>query len=101
MAKNAGSLINCTPQKAKEALDAMIYQISKEIGAQAVVLEGKVDFIILTGGLMFSKYIPQEIERQVGWIAPIHIFPGSEEKDALCDAARRALENPSIIKHYS
>jgi butyrate kinase len=99
--KRPGSLIHCTVKQAKEALDAMIYQISKEIGAQAVVLEGKVDFIILTGGLMFSKYMPQEIQRQVGWIAPIHIFAGSEEKVALREAARRALANPSIIKHYA
>ena len=99
--KRPGSLINCSREKAKEALDAMIYQISKEIGSQAVVLEGKVDFIALTGGLMFSQYIPQEIGRQVGWIAPIYIFPGSEEKDALRVAAQRALKNPSIVKHYS
>lgn len=99
--KRPGSLIHCTKEKAKEALDAMIYQIAKEIGAQAVVLEGKVDFIALTGGLMFSKYIPHEIARQTGWIAPIYVFPGSEEKDALRDAARRALETPSIIKHYA
>lgn len=99
--KRPGSLINCTKEKAKEALDAMIYQMSKEIGAMAVVLEGKVDFIALTGGLMNSKYIPHEIGRQVGWIAPVYVFPGSEEKDALRDAARRALDNPSLVKHYS
>ncbi|WP_178338227.1 butyrate kinase [Candidatus Avelusimicrobium facis] len=99
--KRPGSLIRCTRQQAKEALDAMIYQMAKEIGAMAVVLKGKVDFIALTGGLMFSKYIPPQIAGQVGWIAPIYVFPGSEEKDALRDAARRALENPSIVKHYS
>ena len=99
--KRPGSLIHCTPEQAKEALDAMIYQMAKEIGAMAVVLEGKVDFIALTGGQMYSKYIPPEIGRQVGWIAPIYVFPGSEEKDALRDAASRALENPSIVKHYS
>lgn len=99
--KRPGSLIRCTRQQAKEALDAMIYQMAKEIGAMAVVLRGKVDFIALTGGLMFSKYIPPQIAGQVGWIAPIYVFPGSEEKDALRDAARRALENPSIVKHYS
>lgn len=99
--KRPGSLINCTREKAKEALDAMIYQMSKEIGAQAVVLEGKVDFIALTGGLMYSKYIPHEIGRQVGWIAPIYVFPGSEEKDALREAAVRALDNPKIVKQYS
>ncbi len=99
--KRPGSLITCNQQQAKEALDAMIYQMAKEIGAMSVVLEGKVDFIALTGGLMHSKYIPHEIGRQVGWIAPIYVFPGSEEKDALRDAARRALKNPSIVKHYS
>lgn len=98
--KAPNSPIHCTQAQAKEALDAMIYRMAKEIGAMAVVLEGKVDFIALTGGQMHSKYIPQEIGRQVGWIAPIYVFPGSEEKDALRDAARRALENPSIIKHY-
>lgn len=98
--KRPGSLITCNQAQAKEALDAMIYQMAKEIGAMAVVLKGKVDFIALTGGQMYSKYIPQEIGRQVGWIAPVYVFPGSEEKDALRDAARRALENPSIVKHY-
>lgn len=99
--KRPGSLISCTRQEAKMALDAMIYQIAKEIGSCAVVLEGKVDFIALTGGLMYSHYIPQEIARHTGWIAPIYVFPGSEEKDALRDAARRALADPSIVKHYA
>ena len=67
----------------------------------AVVLEGKVDFIALTGGLMHSKYIPQEIGRYAGWIAPMYVFPGSEEKEALREAARRALNNPEIIKNYN
>ena len=43
----------------------------------------------------------QEISRYVGWIAPMCVFPGSEEKDALRDAARRALDNPKIVKQYS
>ena len=99
--KRPGSLITCTQEEAKLAEDAMIYQIAKYIGAMAVVLEGKVDFIALTGGLMHSKYIPQEIGRYVGWIAPMYVFPGSEEKEALREAARRALNNPEIIKNYN
>ena len=79
----------------------MIYQIAKYIGSMAVVLEGRVDFIALTGGLMYSKYIPQEIGRYVGWIAPMYVFPGSEEKDALRVAARRALMNPKIVQEYA
>ena len=99
--KRPGSLINCSQQKAKLALDAMIYQMVKYIGAMAVVLEGKVDFVALTGGLMFSKYIPQEIGRYVSWIAPMYVFPGSEEKDALRVAATRALNDPKIVKKYT
>ncbi len=99
--KRPGSLINCSQQKAKLALDAMIYQMVKYMGAMAVVLTGKVDFIALTGGLMFSKYIPQEIGRYVGWIAPMYVFPGSEEKDALRVAAMRALTDPKIVKQYT
>ena len=98
--KRPGSLIHCSCEEAKLALDAMIYQIAKYIGAMAVVLEGKVDFIALTGGLMYSKYIPQEIGRYISWIAPMYVFPGSEEKDALRVAAFRALEDPSIVKQY-
>ena len=95
--KRPGSLINCTQKQAQQVLDAMIYQIAKYIGAMAAVLEGKVDFIALTGGLMFSKYIPQEIGKYVGFIAPMYIFPGSEEKDALRVAAQRALANPNML----
>ena len=50
---------------------------------------------------MHSQYIPQRISEYVGWIAPLYVFPGSEEKDALREAARRALENPKIIKQYN
>lgn len=99
--KRPGSLINCTPEEAKLALDAMIYQMAKYIGSMAVVLEGKVDFIALTGGLMYSKYIPQQIGRYVGWIAPMYVFPGSEEKDALRAAAQRALRDPKIVQKYA
>ena len=98
--KRPGSLIHCTREEAKMAEDAMIYQIAKYIGSMAVVLEGKVDFIALTGGLMNSPYIPQELSAYVGWIAPVYVFPGSEEKDALREAARRALDNPNIVKQY-
>ena len=99
--KRPGSLITCSAAKAQLALDAMIYQMVKYIGGMAVVLEGKVDFIALTGGLMYSKYIPQEIGRYVGWIAPMYVFPGSEEKDALRVAATRALNDPKIVRQYT
>ena len=98
--KRENSPIFCSREEAKTALDAMIYQMSKYIGAMAVVLKGQVDFIALTGGLMFSKYIPAQITSYVGWIAPVHVFAGSEEKLALREAAADALENPQIVKEY-
>ncbi len=99
--KRPGSLITCTRSEAKLARDAMVYQMAKSIGEMAIALEGKVDFIALTGGLMHSSFIPQELSRYTGWIAPVYVFPGSEEKDALRDAAKRALENPKIVKQYN
>lgn len=99
--KRPGSLITCSRDEAKLALEALIYQLSKAIGEMAVVLEGKVEFIALTGGLMYSKYIPHRIGQYVGWIAPMYVFPGSEEKDALRVAATRALDNPKIVKQYN
>ena len=50
---------------------------------------------------MYSKYIPQAISTYVSWIAPVYVFPGSEEKDALREAARGALGNTKIVKKYS
>ena len=99
--KRPGSLIACSRSEAKLALEALIYQLSKAIGEMAAVLEGKVDFIALTGGLMHSQYIPQKISRYTGWIAPIYVFPGSEEKDALRAIAAQALDNPKIVKQYN
>ena len=98
--KRPGSLITCSQKEAKLALEALIYQLSKAIGEMAVVLEGKVDFIALTGGLMHSRYIPREIGQYVGWIAPMYVFPGSEEKDALRVAACRALRHPEVVRQY-
>lgn len=90
-----------TREKAKEALLAMAYQISKEIGALATVLEGQVDAIVLTGGIAYDdEYIVPEIRRRTQWIAPILIYPGGDEMTALRLACEMALKNPKKIKVY-
>jgi len=86
--------------KAKLVLDAMIYQIAKEIGAQATVLCGKVDRIILTGGIAFSKPIVGRIEERVGFIAPVVVVPGEEELQALALGALRVLSGGEPAKEY-
>ncbi|HAH07419.1 MAG TPA: butyrate kinase [Elusimicrobia bacterium] len=90
-----------TPEGAKECLLAMAYQIAKEIGAMAAVLQGKVDAIVLTGGIVYDEdLLVPAIEERVRWIAPILKFPGGDEMRALRDAAVRALRDPASIRGY-
>lgn len=88
-------------EQAKEAVLAMAYQISKEIGALAAVLEGKVDAIVVTGGLAYDKILIPEIKRRVSWIARVLSYPGGDEMTALRRSAEIALEYPGRIKKYS
>lgn len=90
-----------SPEKAKECLLAMAYQISKEIGALSAVLEGKVDAIVLTGGIVYDdEIIVPAIRERVEWIAPVMLFPGGDEMRALRDAAVRALEDAACVLKY-
>lgn len=87
-------------EQAKEAVLAMAYQVSKEIGAMAAVLEGKVDAVVLTGGLAYDKVVVPEIKRRVGWIAQVLSYPGGDEMTALRTAAEIALSKPGKVKIY-
>jgi butyrate kinase len=87
-------------EKAKEAVIAMAYQMAKEIGAMATVLEGKVDAIVLTGGLAYDKIIVEEVRKRVGWIAQILSYPGGDEMTALRVQAETALAHPALVKKY-
>ena len=77
--------------KARLVWDTMIYQICKMIGAMSCVLEGNVDAILLTGGLMRFDDIREGITRRCGWIAPISVYPGEMEQEALAYGALRVL----------
>lgn len=80
--------------------NAFCYQVAKWIGAMAAVLEGKVDAILLTGGMAYGKAIVQEIDRQVNFIAPVHIFPGEDEMAALAHNALAALNGTLKPQEY-
>ncbi|MDR2125362.1 MAG: butyrate kinase [Prevotellaceae bacterium] len=69
--------------RAKLVQDAMCYQIGKYIGALATVLKGKVDGIIITGGIAYNKYLCDYVREMVKFIAPINIYPGEGEMAAL------------------
>ncbi|SDE07083.1 butyrate kinase [Sporomusa acidovorans] len=79
-------------------LEAMIYQTCKEIGAMATVLAGKVDAIVITGGIAHSQKIMAKIKERVGFIAPITLYPGENEMDALALGALEAIRGNEPIK---
>lgn len=79
---------------------AMAYQIGKEIGAMATALEGKVDNIILTGGLAYSEYLVDIIKNMVGFIAEVVVYPGEDEMKALNEGVLRVLKGEENEKIY-
>jgi len=81
--------------------EAMCYQIAKEIGAMATVLKGKIDAIILTGGMAHNEILVNKIKDRVGWIAPVVVYPGEEEMKALAQAVIRVLKGAGEAKTYS
>ena len=86
---------------AEAVFKGMIYQNSKYIGAMAVALKGKVDAVILTGGISNSKLITGMIEDYVGWIAEVVVMPGEFELEALGAGAVRVLRGEEELKTYS
>ncbi len=87
-------------ERARFIMKAMNYQVAKEIGACATVLEGKVDAIFLTGGLAFNPCVAEDIKKACGFIAPIHLLPGEKEMEALSQGAIRVLKNEEQAKEY-
>lgn len=85
---------------AAEVVDAMCYQIAKEIASYAAVLEGKVDAIVLTGGIAHSKRVVAQVRRRVKWIAPVLVFAGEHEMLALARGTLRVLRNEERAKTY-
>lgn len=78
----------------------MAYQVAKEIGSLAAVLEGVVDAIILTGGLAFDQELVDMIRRRVSFIGPVMVYPGENELTALAEAALRVLEGKEAVQEY-
>lgn len=85
---------------AKLIYDAMAYQVAKEIGAQSAVLSGKVDAILLTGGLAYGKGFVKEIADRVSWISDVVIYPGEDELQALAEGAYRVVSGEEKPKRY-
>ena len=87
-------------EEAKLYFDAFIYQVAKAVGEMSTVLCGKVDSIILTGGIAYSDKVVKDIKSRVGFIAPITVYPGEDELLALAEGAIRVLTGEEESKEY-
>ena len=80
--------------------DAFIYQICKAIGEMSTVLNGKVDQIILTGGIAYSPVVVNAIKEKVQWISDVTVYPGEDELLALAQGAIRVLNGEEDAREY-
>ncbi|MDW7674268.1 MAG: butyrate kinase [Bacillota bacterium] len=82
-------------------LEAMAYQIAKEVGAMASVLAGEVECIILTGSMCYSQEFVARIFKRIEWIGAVVTVPGEEELEALAMGALRVLKGEEQAKEYN
>lgn len=99
-AREVSEMIEKGNKEAELVYKAMAYQISKEIGSCATVLKGKVDGIILTGGIAHDKLFTQWIIESVEFISEVYIYPGEDELSALAEGGLRVLRGEEEAKEY-
>jgi butyrate kinase len=80
--------------------EAMAYQVSKTIGEMATVLKGKVDAILVTGGVAYDKWFVEKIKQRVEWIAAVFVYPGENEMESLAANALRVIQGEVEVKEY-
>ena len=93
-------MIDSGDEFAALVFDSMLYQTAKEIGAMVVALDGRVDAIILTGGLAYSPKITGAIKQRVDRLAPVIVYPGEDEIWALAGGALRVLRGVEAVRQY-
>jgi butyrate kinase len=82
-------------------MKAFVLNITKYIVAQGAVVDGKVDVIILTGGVAYSKDITDAIEKKVKWLAPVVVYPGENELESLAENGYIILAGATKIHTYN
>lgn len=80
--------------------EAMAYQVAKFAGSMAVALKGKVDGILVTGGIAYDKWFVEKLREYAGWIAPFYIYPGENEMEALAMNGLMAFTGEITVKEY-
>lgn len=99
-AKEALRRADAGDERARLVVDAMCLQIAKSVASLAAALEGKIDAIVLTGGMAHLASIVESVRRRIAWIAPIHVYPGEDELRALAEGALRVLRGEERARSY-
>lgn len=94
-------MINDGDKNAELIYEAMAYQISKGIGELSTVVNGKVDAIVITGGIAYSKMLTSWIKQRVEFIAPVEIMPGENEMESLSQGILRVLKGEEEAREYT
>ena len=96
----AEKMMNNGDEHAKLVINAMIYHIAKAIAEKGAVLCGKIDAILITGGIAYWQYMVDELKKRVDWMAPVHVYPGEDEMSALAANAEAVLKGEIEVKQY-
>ncbi len=92
--------VNEGDAKAAEMVDAFTFQVAKDMGSMACVLKGKVDQIIVTGGIAYNAPVIDALKERAGFIAPFTVYPGEDELLALTQGALRVLNGEEEAMKY-
>lgn len=98
--RDVEKMVESGDEKAKAARDAFILQVAKDIGSMACVLNGKVDQIIVTGGIAYDKAVVDGLKERAGFIAPFTVYPGEDELLALAQGALRVINGEEKAMTY-
>lgn len=98
--RDVAKMIEDGDAHADEIREAFILQVTKDIGSMACVLKGKVDQIIVTGGIAYNKAVVDKIQERAGFIAPFTVYPGEDELLALAQGALRVMNGDEEVKKY-
>ena len=90
--------IDAGDAQAAAVYEAMIYQIAKEAGGMAAILSGRVDAVLITGGMAYSTRLVNRLRSYLEWIAPITVYPGEDELRALAEGVFRVLDGEEPAK---
>ncbi|MFZ5967497.1 MAG: butyrate kinase [Bacillota bacterium] len=98
--RDVGKMIEAGDKNAELIYQAMAYQVAKEIGSCAAVLKGKVDAVVLTGGIAYDKQFTKWISDRVSFISQVIVYPGEDEMIALAEGGLRVLRREESAKNY-